>query len=79
MDDFTASMRLCLKGREDELKYLLDIGINDDVDWYEIASECFIWLDNIYEDERTSEEIFQRQRLLELTGEYEEKHHRFGN
>jgi len=78
MDDVTASMKLCLLGRAEELHHILSVGI-EDADWYQIASDCYVWLDNIDECERTPDEVSQRQRLLELTSEYEEVHYRFGN
>jgi len=78
MDEDTASLRLCLLSRAEELQHILSVGI-EDADWYQIASDCYVWLDSIVESERTPEEVSQRQRLLELTSGYEEQHYRFGN
>lgn len=78
MDEIIAGMRICLIGKKDDLKHILDVGI-EDVDWYFEATKCFRLLDDIDEDKRTPDEVSQRQRLLELTYEYEEKHYRHGN
>lgn len=78
MNEIIASMRLCLIGRADELQYLLDVGI-EDADWYRNACECFVLLNSIDENERTPDEVSQRQRLLELTNAYEEEYYRYGN
>lgn len=72
-------MRICLIGQAKDLQRLLDVGIEDDVDWYWNAHECFVLLNNIDEKERTPDEALQWKRLLELTGAYEEKHYRYGN
>lgn len=78
MDKITASMRICLIGRAEDLQHLLDVGI-EDVDWYRNAWECSCLLNSIDESERTPEEISQSKRLRELTDKYEEEHYRYGN
>ena len=78
MNEGIASLRLCLISCEEDLQHILAVGI-EDADWYQIASDCYVLLDSIDEDERTPGEVSQRQRLLKLTVEYEEKHYRFGN
>jgi hypothetical protein len=78
MSDMTASMRLCLIGRAEDLRHLLDVGI-EDADWYENACECFVLLNNIDKDERTPDEVSQHKYLLNLTNAHEEGHYRYGN
>lgn len=79
MNRITAGMRLSLIGRQDDLKHLLVIGIEDDADWYRAACECFVLLSSIEEDERTPVEIYQRKILLEIIDIHEQEHYRYGN
>lgn len=78
MNEITASMRICLIGRAEDLQHLLNVGI-EDADWYRNACECFVLLNSIDEDERTSDEVSQHKYLLDLTSKYEEEHYRHGN
>ncbi len=79
MNEITAGIRLSLIGKQDDLKHLLAIGIEDDADWYCAACECFVLFNNIEEDERTPVEVYQRKILLEIIDIHEQKYYGYGN
>ena len=78
MIDKHAHFRVCLLGMQNEIKHLLDVGIKS-IDWYLIASECFILLNDIPSEDRTLVEVSLRKDLFDLIDNYEEKHFPYGN